>query len=114
MANLVKDFYYKLYQKTNSTPGITATNDIEVKGRSLSDSMVYGMDLMQLMGFDEEYKQASPLLTENVIYAEGDVTLFEATTKALGGLLGEFEMGGRKDDTILRLAEGLGSRLLLA
>merc|ERR550534_2545077 len=67
------------------------------------------------MGLDEEYKIASSLLTKyDVVNADGDVSVFEATTKALASLLGSYEMGGRTDNTLLTVAKELGDKLLLA
>jgi len=101
-AIVVKNTYSNLFQKLKSS------SDINTRTKAFFD-----LDVMQLMGLDQLYQEAYKMLNGGeTILSVGEISVFEASTKALGGILGAYEMGERSDEPLLRLATQIGDRLL--
>lgn len=74
---------------------------------------VDALDVMYLMGLDEEAESTKNFIIENLSFDEDIfVKNFEITIRLLGGLLSNYQISG--DSRLLALAEDLGKRLLPA
>ncbi len=82
-------------------------------GVSLHMTEIDGLDTMLLMGFDREATEAQQDIDKHLSF-DHDIYVknFEITIRCLGGLLSEYE--ATNDPQLLKLATGLGRRLLPA
>lgn len=69
---------------------------------------------LKLLGLEEEFERAAKFVDKELSFdsADRDISVFEVTIRALGGLLGAHALTGRR--TFLERAEELGRRLLPA
>jgi len=79
---------------------------------SLKYKLVFEMDVMKLMGLNERYREARDMLRDETVLLSGDISVFEASTKALGGLMAAFELSERTDTILLKMANQFGDKLL--
>jgi len=102
LAKLVASSYSKLCDKFKSS------TDTSMKHQPLFD-----LDLMKLMGLDERFRKTRKDLTaDDTILLSGEISVFEASVKVLGGLLAAFEMSQRTDTMLLKIATQFGDKLL--
>jgi mannosidase alpha-like ER degradation enhancer 2 len=82
-------------------------------GESLVMTPVDAFSTLKIMGLDEQAAEAKRLILEKLSFDKNlDVQLFEINIRLLGGLLAAYQLDG--DDRFLKLAVGLGNRLLPA
>ncbi|CAE7444449.1 MNS1 [Symbiodinium necroappetens] len=79
-------------------------------GLTILDSL----STLWLMGLDEEFQKGVKFVSEDLDFdrADSDVSVFELTIRALGGLLGAHTLSGK--ELLLERAKELGDRLLPA
>ena len=80
----------------------------------LGCTLVDSLDALWLMGLRDEFREAAAWVAADLHFNQtsGHVSVFEATIRVLGGLLGAFDLSG--DLALLAKAEDLGRRLLPA
>lgn len=80
----------------------------------LGITILDSLSTLWLMELDEEFKKALKFVREDLDFdqADGDVSVFEVTIRALGGLLGAHTLSGK--EVLLERAQELGNRLLPA
>jgi mannosyl-oligosaccharide alpha-1,2-mannosidase len=110
MQHAWKGYTSKAWGKDELLPASGRSNN---KWGGIGMTMLDSLDTLWIMGMKDEFAQAKEWVSTKLDFSRvGEVSVFETTIRALGGLLGAYTLS--QDKVFLDKARDLGDRLLKA